>query len=419
MIQLSTEAQTTYPSAANFLIVARKAVDLREYAGQLGSQFTAALAKRAPLTPQEQISIERLRGRIDLLNKQLVEQITANDNRVAVKTSIDTVQQRYFNSAIPFVEAQIAIGSINGHYNVDAAGFAARYVPDMDSIVTLRDVLMKEALEDARQSLDETRTAALWLASGNLLILALLGMTLWLINRRVVHPLSKATELILALAQGHLKITIPKSKHQDELAEVLNAIAVLRQNSEERVELEAERQRLVERLRELSNTDSLTGLLNRRCFFELAERVLPTLHRHGHPVTLAIFDIDHFKQVNDSYGHSVGDTVLVELAKLCRERCRSGDIVARFGGEEFVIMMPYCNIKEGAGQAERLRRYIEALRIPLPQGGELHISASFGVETCLPSDTSIHEVIKRADERLYVAKNTERNQVIWHDVPLD
>jgi diguanylate cyclase (GGDEF)-like protein len=82
-------------------------------------------------------------------------------------------------------------------------------------------------------------------------------------------------------------------------------------------------------------------------------------------------------------------------------------------------MMPYCNIKEGAGQAERLRRYIEALRIPLPQGGELHISASFGVETCLPSDTSIHEVIKRADERLYVAKNTERNQVIWHDVPLD
>lgn len=189
MLRLNIEAQASYPGAANILTVACMAADMREYAGQLGSQFTAALTKRAPLTAQERVAIERLRGRIELLRKQLVEQIVASGNRAALNTLVATMQERYFDAALPFVEAQVAIGESSGRYDVDAAGFAARYVPDMDSIVTLRDVLLNEAQDDALRVLEEKHMEALWSAGGGLLMLVLLGLILWLLNRR--HPIGK------------------------------------------------------------------------------------------------------------------------------------------------------------------------------------------------------------------------------------
>lgn len=412
IITLTNEAQTTYPSAANALMAARLAADLREYAGQLGSQFTVVLTTRQPLSAAEQVAIERLRGRVELLRKQLLERTATLGDRAAVQAAMTDVQSRYFESAIPFVEALATTGLNSGRYGVDTAGFAARYVPDMDAIVALRDVLINEALADARSGLERIHGAALWMAGGGLATLTLLGVTLWMIHRRVVRPLGRTAQLISAIAEGQLDLHVPKPKYRDELADVLNALAVLRQHSETRLALEEERQRLVDQLRDQSNTDFLTGLPNRRGFFELAEHDLTTMHRHGHPVTLAIFDLDHFKQINDTHGHAVGDNVLVEVAALCCRHSRSGDVVARYGGEEFLVLMPYCTLEDGALQADRLRRHIEALRIPLPDGGELHITASFGVEQCLPSDPSIDGVISRADERLYIAKSSGRNRVV-------
>ena len=418
IITLTNEAQTTYPSAANALIAARLAADLREYAGQLGSQFTVALTTRQPLSGAERVAIERLRGRVELLRKQLLERTATNSDRAEVQAAMASMQKHYFDSAIPFVEAQTATGLHSGHYDVDTAGFAARYVPDMDAIVSLRDVLINEALVDAQAGLDKIHSKARWMAGGGLATIALLALTLWMIHRRVVRPLGRTAQLISAIAQGRLDLDVPRPKYRDELAEVLEAIAVLRQHSEARLVLEEERQRLVDQLRDQSNTDFLTGLPNRRGFFELAEHDLTTMHRHGHPVTLAIFDLDHFKQINDTHGHTVGDSVLVEVAALCCQHSRSGDVVARYGGEEFLVLMPYCTLEDGALQADRLRRHIEAMRIPLPEGGELHITASFGVEQCLPGDPSIHGVISRADERLYAAKSSGRNRVVSNDAAM-
>jgi diguanylate cyclase (GGDEF)-like protein len=322
------------------------------------------------------------------------------------------MQLRYFESAIPFVEALTAHGLDDAQYGMDAAGFAARYVPDMDSIVALRDVLMDEALDQARSGHAEARTALVWIGAGGLLTLGLLGLTLWVVHHRVVRPLEETADLLVAIAQGNLQRTVPSPRYRDEVADVLQAISVLRANSIARVALEDERQRLVEQLRDQSNTDFLTGLPNRRGFFTLAERHIPNQQRHGYPVAVALFDIDHFKQVNDGYGHVVGDAVLVEVARLCGEQSRRGDVAARYGGEEFVVLMPHTDVASAIQHAERLRSAIEALRIPLDDGGELRITASFGVAACRPDDDSLDAAIAGADECLYRAKRQGRNRVV-------
>lgn len=250
MISLTDEAQACFPTAADALMAARLAANLREYAGQLGSQFTAPLTTRKLLSAQERVSIERIRGRIEQLRQQLAERTTTTDDRTPVKDAAAKMLSDYFGSAIRFVDAQTEIGLSDGNYEVDTAGFAARYVPDMDSIVALRDVLMSEALADAQRGMDETRSVALWMAGGGLLMIGFLGVTLRLIHRRIVRPLGETKELIVAIADGHLDLKVPTPKYRDELAEMLDAIAVLRQNSAARLELEKEGQRLVEELDE-------------------------------------------------------------------------------------------------------------------------------------------------------------------------
>lgn len=412
LMRLTNEAVAAYPRAADALIGARIAADLREYAGQLGSQFTVALTARQPLREAEHVEIERLRGRIEQLRKLLVQRTEAAPDRLPVQTATATMQLRYFQSAIPFVEALTAHGLSDAQYGMDAAGFAARYVPDMDSIVALRDVLMDEALEQARSGYAEARAALVWIAAGGLFTLGLLGLTLWVVHHRVVRPLEETAELIVAIAQGNLQRTVPNPRHRDEVADVLQAISVLRANSVARVALEDERQRLVEQLRDQSNTDFLTGLPNRRGFFTLAERHIPNQQRHGYPVAVALFDIDHFKQVNDGYGHVVGDAVLVEVARLCGEQSRRGDVVARYGGEEFIVLMPHTDLASAIQHAERLRIAVEGLRLPLDGGGDLRITASFGVAACRPDDDSLDAAIAAADECLYRAKRQGRNRVV-------
>lgn len=246
VIALGNEAQSSFPKTSDILLAARLASSLREYAGQLGSQFTVPLTKRQPLTTQEHVDIERLRGRIDQLVEQLMVRTSAIGDRPPVQAAMVTMHTRYFKSGLGFVESQIAIGLRDGQYEVDTAEFAARYVPDMDSIVAVREVLMEEAFAQAQRGLQTIRTAALWSAAGGLSVVLLLAVTLWLLQSRVFRRLEQTTALIDALAQGDLDYPLPPSRYNDELAEVMKALTVLRDNSQARLALEAERERLME-----------------------------------------------------------------------------------------------------------------------------------------------------------------------------
>ncbi len=165
-------------------------------------------------------------------------------------------------------------------------------------------------------------------------------------------------------------------------------------------------------LRRLSMTDTLTGLLNRRAAMPIINREMERTNRFGQPVSLIILDIDHFKKVNDTCGHDVGDKVLVGFSDLVRENCRKIDSVSRWGGEEFVIIASHTNADNAAIQAEKIRRTIMNRRFD--KIGTVTISA--GISTYHPRE-SFEEWFKRADEALYMAKENGRNRVDIH--PLD
>jgi diguanylate cyclase (GGDEF)-like protein len=159
-------------------------------------------------------------------------------------------------------------------------------------------------------------------------------------------------------------------------------------------------------LSNLATTDTLTGAWNRRHFEQELQRELIQSQRYGEPLSLLMFDIDHFKAVNDRYGHPVGDAVLVGLTRLVQRNLRAADTLARWGGEEFVIMLPHCSADEAASLAEKLR----ALLAEQTFESVGQVTASFGVTQCRPDD-SPQSWLKRADLALYQAKAEGRNAV--------
>jgi diguanylate cyclase (GGDEF)-like protein len=165
--------------------------------------------------------------------------------------------------------------------------------------------------------------------------------------------------------------------------------------------------RLYERQQQLALTDSLTGCMNRRSFEMQLERDLRLATRMRQPVSLIMLDIDHFKRVNDSFGHDAGDAALRFLADVLRDELRGVDTAARYGGEEFAVILPQANLEGALIVAERLRARIETTEIP-----EIgHITASLGIATFPLHANSRAQLVSTADQALYEAKHEGRNRI--------
>ncbi|WP_461570122.1 PAS domain S-box protein [Thermincola ferriacetica] len=167
-----------------------------------------------------------------------------------------------------------------------------------------------------------------------------------------------------------------------------------------------ERKKMEEQLYRLSITDPLTKAYNRRHFLQVLEQEIERTNRTGLPISVILVDLDHFKNINDCFGHAVGDQVLKSLVNMIKQRIRKTDCLARWGGEEFVILLPNTPVEKAAGLAEELREALSRLDIP----GVNSVTASFGVAGYCPSDT-VDTFIMRADNMLYEAKSSGRNCV--------
>ncbi len=162
---------------------------------------------------------------------------------------------------------------------------------------------------------------------------------------------------------------------------------------------------------QLATVDDLTGLHNRRFFFQVAEQEVSRAKIYGFPLSLIMFDVDHFKTINDSYGHSAGDDVLRAIAERCQGLLRDDDVLARFGGDEFVVLLIKDNL--AAKQvAERIRQKIVLQPIILKKGQEIHVSASFGIATVTKDVTDLAGLLENTDRALYQAKQQGRNRVM-------
>lgn len=172
---------------------------------------------------------------------------------------------------------------------------------------------------------------------------------------------------------------------------------------------------LVSELDHLARHDQLTSLLRRGSAVEAAEDALLATGLDPDPFGVALFDLDHFKSVNDSYGHLVGDRVLATLAGILRRTARQHDIIGRFGGEEFVAFLPGADLEAVRGYAERVRMAIEKARLPVSDDLSVSITVSAGVAAIPSCADSLNEALRTADDRLYAAKHAGRNKVVHTD----
>ncbi|WP_163559955.1 GGDEF domain-containing protein [Halomonas sp. NO4] len=209
---------------------------------------------------------------------------------------------------------------------------------------------------------------------------------------------------------GSLTLTRLNRLQRTQFASLLEERAInrrLQSEIEERCQLE-------ERLRHMATTDELTGIANRRHFFELASRELSRALRERTPLAICMVDIDHFKQLNDRHGHATGDRVLAAVAACCQSVLRDTDIIGRYGGEEFVLALPNAELHTAASIGERLREKVTNLTVPTVDDlGQL--SVTVGISRLEATEVQLEASLLRADQALYAGKARGRNCVVIAD----
>ena len=210
----------------------------------------------------------------------------------------------------------------------------------------------------------------------------------------------------VAVAVQNARLFSEHKQVEDELRRAKESLEVV--NMELRFAFEHEQH--------MARTDTLTKINNRRNLFELAEHEFEVAKRYQQPLSIIMFDLDHFKNINDTYGHSVGDKMLERVAQVTHVQLRDVDIIGRYGGEEFVIVLPVTNAQKASLLAQRILENVSAIRLHTDRG-LVAVTLSIGIAETIhePQDESVDDVIRRADEALYAAKQAGRNRAVIFD----
>jgi diguanylate cyclase (GGDEF)-like protein len=217
----------------------------------------------------------------------------------------------------------------------------------------------------------------------------------------VVAPLLVRSELIGILVLGAKENAERFPAEELELLDLLtHHVATVFQNA---------------RLFESATYESLTGLLRREAVVEILEKEIVRARRHGRPLTVGMADLDRFKEVNDRYGHLAGDTLLQRVAGVLTAGMRESDAVGRYGGEEFLLVLPETDLAGGRVVADKLRQRVEEVRMPMTDGRDARVTISIGMASLesdgLPEEVTARDLLLLADKALYRAKEQGRNRV--------
>jgi len=242
------------------------------------------------------------------------------------------------------------------------------------------------------------------------------------LNYSIISPIRKLTYALNDMSLGQNNLHFTNINGNDEISAMQRAYEKLRRKllqgdvykatvSEQQKEIKY-RKSQQDHFQHLALTDALTGAVNRLHFNDVLDKEIVNVNHHGRPLSIMLLDIDHFKHINDNYGHGVGDEVLIMFYRTCRDAVRNSDVVARIGGEEFVIVMPDTTLTNAKVFAERLRKRIETLEVKVDEH-DISLTVSIGVSQWHAEQfINAGTFIDHADKSLYLAKNGGRNRVV-------
>ncbi|MNK18429.1 putative diguanylate cyclase YedQ [compost metagenome] len=389
--------------------------ELYERAEQLRSSLMPALMGRRHLSESELVHAHRALAR----TQKLVAIIgAAVQHRPDLQTLADaSIQSRAYVQGQAYMAGLLESLTQSPPGDATIVEMNRQYATTIGALATLRNGLLRDTLikVDQHATLLETQFILAVVAAVALSVCLICGLiSFW---NRIVHPFRVANKIIRGFIREDAGIQMPSPTNYNGVTrELFSTLSSLKEHIDFKRDLETRRDELIENLIKLSETDHLTGLLNRRAFEKCVAEFIDGWRDSSKLLAFILFDIDHFKEVNDSYGHMAGDSALAAIGEICRESCRKIDIMARVGGEEFCVVCFVGSTTEADGIAHRLRLNIQNRQIIYKPGSSFQITASFGVavsrihEEC---NTSI--LFGKADQLLYSAKAYGRNRVILNE----
>lgn len=394
----------------------------------------------------------RIRSEALLLTNTTQQYVVSMENRLLERQAIneqiillEQMLQQAVNSVNPSdVDESIAVGSIRQYlvaFNVQSrhvldtldteGGLGTETARQMDILLNhYQPALIKslEAFEKLeRDSAEQSIARAEYYATQIAILLSVISvaavifaaaMSLWLAKRFII-PLTALTENVRLQPETSLStpLEIATDDEMGALAQALNRMKTEINESRQKLEryaatLESQVEERTRELKLLAINDPLTGAYNRGHFFALAEQSFSEARRLNHPFSVVIFDVDHFKNVNDRYGHAVGDRVLKQTVQIMKSHIRQMDILGRYGGEEFVIALPNAVLEESLQITKRIAATLREAQFEC-DGQRFGITVSGGIAECNnTSSESLEEVLLKADKALYNAKERGRDLVV-------
>ena len=383
----------------NYYLYLIYTLEFRDSIGLSGSIMTAAVSSGRKLTAEEYRNIS---GKLELADYlwSKMQAMTTIINDDGLNRRKEMVQHTYYELYRPLLE-----DAIRRDYSAPVSLSRAKQlkdlsVPAFDSVFTLKDQIKNKIVYETKKLKDKAFISLILASIQFIAALLIILATIIYFRNKLFKPLINLTDALKKIRTGeNVPSLSDEISRPDEIGQLAEGVEML--------QLSMSEERNLRKLTEImAITDELTGLYNRHFLEKSIDNVLSRSDRYNEPVTLAMFDLDHFKQINDTWGHPAGDEVLKKTSQMARQIIRSSDLLIRFGGEEFIILMPHTTLNGGTAVAEKMREAFEKNDHP----GIGSVTASFGIAE-RQSGESFENWYARTDNALYHAKQTGRNRV--------
>ncbi|NKK61897.1 diguanylate cyclase [Rhizobium leguminosarum bv. viciae] len=383
-------------------LVGQMLSDLRDYGGRVASQIIAPVVTGQKMPLKNVIDSKQSQGRL-LELWRLIGGQTALYDIPALAENRNDIERLFFRDGIGLVDRVIDEGRRKPSYSLSATEFTDRFVPTMRPIETYPSAFLDAAVDTFAEARTKALTTLAAVTLFTATILAILVGAILSMRIHIFRPLIHARDELIRLAEDH-PIAVPsRSTQAGEILSLFHAIEILQGKLQERASITSE-------LRVQAETDGLTALLNRRMLDQLGQSLM-TAESTNDALCLILIDIDHFKAVNDTFGHITGDRVLIQTAELLRSLLRASEFIARFGGEEFAVLVPGNDLSGAISIARKIRMALQQETYTTPDGTPFNITASFGVARGRRGESAWRQLVELADAELYRAKADGRNRV--------